>query len=471
MPSAKIIMKNLYALSIAEILANVLSFFLVVLIARRLGDTGLGIYSFAFAFAGIFSLFSGLGLPSLMVRDISRDKSLTKKYFQNILAIRMILGVITLILPIVFIFSFEKDIFVIKNVVLASVSTFFVLFSYPFQSLLRAYERMSIESLSRVIERIVALSIGIFVLLKGYDLLALMYVLVLSNFIGFVIYAFPVSKLVKIKFDFDFRFWLQLIKNGFPFFLTAFFLTLYFRIDIIMLSLMKNYAVTGIYSAAYKVIDVASKIPFIVTVALFPAMSQLHRLSKDLLKKLYSKSFYYMCAIALPMAIGTTLLSDRIILFAYKSSFIQSSIALKILIWAEFFLFLNFLMGFLLNSIDKQKIFTLGILIGAISNIALNFILINYYSYIGAGIATLITEIINFCVFAYFTFSYGFRLDFWNIMPKPLAASAVMGLSIWYLSFLHILLLVPIAMAIYFFALFIIKGFGKEEFSLIQRTF
>ncbi len=471
MPSAKTIVRNLTALGIAEIVTNLLSFFLMILIARTLGGKGVGVYSFAFAFAGIFALVSGLGLPSLMVRDISRDKSLAEKYLQNILAMRTILCTITLLLPIIVIFFIEDDIFVVKNVILAAVANFFVIYSYPFQSLLRAYEQMATESVSRIVERIIALSLGIFVLLNGYGLLALMAVLVLSNFVSFLVYLPKASKLADIKFEFDYKFWRQLVKNGMPFFLTAFFLTLYFKIDIIMLSMIKDYSVTGIYSAAYKIIDVASKVPFIIIAVLFPAMSQLHKISKENLKWLYSKSFYYLYILALPMALGVTMLSSRIILFVYKSEFAQSSIALQILIWAEFFIFLNFLMGFLLNSIDKQHIFTWCIGVGAVSNIVLNFVLIHYFSYIGAGIATVLTELINFSIFAYFTALYGFKFKFAKIVPKPLIASAMMGIFLWYFSFIHLLFIIPLAIAVYFLSLYTIGGIGKEEFYMAKHIF
>jgi len=48
--------------------------------ARYLGAAGFGILSFALAFTGIFGVFSDLGLSTLTIREVARDKSLASKY-------------------------------------------------------------------------------------------------------------------------------------------------------------------------------------------------------------------------------------------------------------------------------------------------------------------------------------------------------------------------------------------------------
>ena len=51
--------------------------------ARYLGAEGFGILSFALAFTGIFGVFTNLGLSTLTVREVARDKSLASKYLGN----------------------------------------------------------------------------------------------------------------------------------------------------------------------------------------------------------------------------------------------------------------------------------------------------------------------------------------------------------------------------------------------------
>ena len=84
------IAKNTTVLFLSQIISYALGIFLSLYIARYLGANGYGILSFALAFSGIFSILADLGLSTLTVREVSRDKSLATKYLGNVLLIKII---------------------------------------------------------------------------------------------------------------------------------------------------------------------------------------------------------------------------------------------------------------------------------------------------------------------------------------------------------------------------------------------
>ena len=468
MSNAKIIVKNTAILFMSEVFNRFLSFLLVIFIARYLGNVGLGKYSFVFAFVGLFAIISDFGVSILMVRDVAKHKLQNEKYFRNILTLKLIFALITLALPFLIIQFLNRGKEIEISVLLASIATSLFYLSQPSRNLFTAFEQQSYQAIYLVTERLIAFSLGILVLYLGYGLIALISVLVLSNLVS-SIYAFAVTsnKFTKIKLEFDFSFIKKLLKKSIVFWFSLVFITIYFRIDTVMLSFMKGYEATGWYNAAYKVIDALTFIPFLVITTVFPAMSRFHKESKDLLKLLYEKSFYYLFIIALPLAVGTTILAKRIIIFIFKGEFINSVAALQILIWALLFMFINYIAGYLLNSIEKQKLFTISVGITAVVNIILNFILIPLYSYIGASIATVISEILTFTMLYYFTSQNNYRLNFLKLIIKPFFAVVIMSFFIIYFNNLHILLLVPLSIIIYFTLLFIFKALTKEEIDLI----
>src|SRR3989344_2863425 len=101
MNTLKTIAKNTGWLMIADIISRGLSFFLIIAIARYLGDSGLGKYSFVFAYVGLFSMFSDLGLSYFMVREVSRHKEKIQDYFGNILSLKLILGLLVIIIALI----------------------------------------------------------------------------------------------------------------------------------------------------------------------------------------------------------------------------------------------------------------------------------------------------------------------------------------------------------------------------------
>jgi O-antigen/teichoic acid export membrane protein len=98
------------------------------------------------------------------------------------------------------------------------------------------------------------------------------------------------------------------------------------------------------------------------------------------------------------------LLSEEIILAIYGIDFLESADVFKILSWATAILFINYLFGSLLVSANKQSVTTISTALCAFMNIMINYILIPHYSYVGAAIATVITQALNMAImFHYIT--------------------------------------------------------------------
>jgi O-antigen/teichoic acid export membrane protein len=72
--------KNIGVLSVGQIATYVFTFFFTVFTARYLGAEGYGVLAFALAFTGIFAVLSDMGLSTLMIREISRNPNLVRKF-------------------------------------------------------------------------------------------------------------------------------------------------------------------------------------------------------------------------------------------------------------------------------------------------------------------------------------------------------------------------------------------------------
>ena len=139
MSEIKRIFKNTTFLFVSHIINIALSFVLVVAIARYLGDEGLGKYSFAFAFAGLLSLFSDLGEMDFVLREVSKNKKLTEKYINNLAGLNLCLGVISIVIPAVIILLARQPLHMVYAVILASIATFFINYNKVYFVLFRSY--------------------------------------------------------------------------------------------------------------------------------------------------------------------------------------------------------------------------------------------------------------------------------------------------------------------------------------------
>ena len=103
MNQVKTIGKNISSLGIAHAITLILGSILVIFIARCLGDIGYGKYSFAVAFTALFAILSDLGLSTLTIGDVARDKSQAGRYLGQVSALKVVLAVLTLLLIVIII--------------------------------------------------------------------------------------------------------------------------------------------------------------------------------------------------------------------------------------------------------------------------------------------------------------------------------------------------------------------------------
>jgi O-antigen/teichoic acid export membrane protein len=202
--------------------------------------------------------------------------------------------------------------------------------------------------------------------------------------------------------------------------------------------------------------------------AVFPVFSSLHLSSHETLKLSYQKSFKYLAILSVPVAVGTTVLAPEIVLLIYKSAFTPSIIILQILIWAIPITFLNYIFGTILPAMNRQNVLLKVTFLSMIFNIALNLVLIPTYSYVGAAVVTVTTELFIFilCLFILSrTFS---KVRLQEVFFKPVVASLAMLLFLLYFK-TNLFLEISIGAILYFVVLVAIKTFNDDDWDILNQ--
>ncbi len=468
MNTASRIFKNTSVLAFGQIISYVLGFFYIVYIVRYLGAEKFGILSFALALSAIVKIFIDFGLDSLAVREISRDRLLGRKYLGNIFVIKLFLSIICILFIVLIVSLFNYSITKDKVIFLVFLSVIIGSFSSTFNSLFSAYEKMEYLSVGTILNSALMLIVAFSVISHGYDIVMLAFLTCIVSLIN-LLYTFIVciSKFVIPSLELDLKFIRSLTINAWPFFLSAVVDIIAFKIDIVMLSSMKGDLVVGYYSAAYKFLEVLMFIPSAFVGSLFPIFSNFYFSSMESLKLLYERSFKYLSIAGLPIAVGTTLLAEKIIFFVYKEGFSESILALKLLIWTVPLIFLTYLFGTVIASINKQIIALKINILCMLLNIGLNLILIPQYSLIGASVATVITYILSIILCFYYVSKHLCKIQFKSFASKILIANLIMALFILIFIKMNLLLIVFISILLYFGVLFLLGVITKTDYDLL----
>jgi len=356
-------------------------------------------------------------------------------------------------------------------VFLAAIAMFFNYFSWTFRPIFQAHGKLKYEAISRIIERVVAFTLGAFfivILRKG--ILYIMVALIISYIVFYISRVYFAKVYCEIKFSFNFGFMKKMLVKSLPFWFTILCFKLYFTMDTLMLSwLTHDYAVVGLYNAAYKILEGFRFIPAIAGLVLFPVMSKLFIKDKTKLESLLKVSTKYLFMIVVPLVISVIFLADKFIVYLYTDNFTKSILILQILIIAGGLNFISYIFGYFLQATNKQTPFAFVVAFGTIVNITLNFFLIPHYSYIGAAMATVVTEIICFVLFYALIWRMNFRIALIRMVPPILLAGAAMGGCLYYIKDNHLIILAPIGISVYFTALFLFGSLRQKEFDLFNQ--
>src|SRR3989304_2441108 len=85
------IAKNAFWLSFGEIIGRILRAGVVIYSARILGAEQWGVFSYAITLAAMFTIFSDIGLSSVLTREAAKDPLNRDRYFSTIFVFKIIL--------------------------------------------------------------------------------------------------------------------------------------------------------------------------------------------------------------------------------------------------------------------------------------------------------------------------------------------------------------------------------------------
>jgi len=462
MRTAKRVVKNFLSISFAQVISQIITFLVIVYLARVLGAANFGKINFAQGVILYFILITNLGLTTLGVREIARSKDNINSYIGSLITLRLVLAIFSFCLVLIFISLIPKPVEIKYLIAFYGLSIFPSALSIEW--VFQGIEKMEFIGISRILSRISYAGL-IFVSIKNAKQLLLIPCLwVVGNIVatGFLVYLF-VKRFGRIKLRFNFSLAKKLIKRALPMGAAFIMIQIYYNFDIVMLGFMKTDEVVGWYSAVYKVIMIIlAFIPLFVN-TVFPLMSKYYKESKEKLQTLISSSTRLLSTVTLPVGVGGMILAKPIISFFYPGGeFDNGIIAFQILIWSVVIISIRCIYEQSFLACDREKRYLVGVIIGGITNIVLNIILIPFFSLNGAAIATVISEL-TFSLYMLFYFQIIKRRTIAKHLLKPSIATIFMGIIIYYVRNLPLFFSILIGIISYTVIMLLIRGVTVKE--------
>ncbi|HCY74986.1 MAG TPA: flippase [Ignavibacteriales bacterium] len=370
----------------------ILNFFVTIAVIRYLGPDQFGLYSYAISFYGLFVAFVSLGLESISIRELvkhpeKRDEILGSVFYTQLLGAVIAISLIALTLLIT-----AEEIFTSSLILIISVSSFFQTFNvidYYFRSTVKAKYSVYVLSTSVILVAIIKIALIFIEAPLLYFLIAYACEF-LFNGIGYtLIYHSQKLKINDWKFDKNLA--LKLLKDSWPLILSGVVVSIYMKVDQVLIKNMLDVKEVGYYAAAVRLSESWYFIPVAISNALFPAIVNAKNISSELYLTRLQKLYDVLAWIAIGISIPVSFFSADIINLLYGSKYLSSAPILTIYIWAGAAVFLGVASSQYLVTENLTKISLMRTSLGMIANVILNIIFIPKYGIVGSAVATLIS--------------------------------------------------------------------------------
>jgi O-antigen/teichoic acid export membrane protein len=467
MSTVRKVAKNMSLILLDNIANKFMGLLIAIFLARYLGVSGYGNYTFITTYALFFGVFIDLGINVVVVREISKKRERAEELIANSVGIKLTLFVLAFLLAfsVINLLDYSSEIKI--GVLIALSGLIFTSLVSLLVTIFQADLEMEYPAFVDFVSKLVLLVATFLIAYEKGGLLILVLAVLLASITGFILlYVFSLRK-IHVGVEFNKKVWREILGPAVLLGLSGAFSSVILRMDAVLLSLIKGNIEVGYYAPPSQLTDAVTLIPIAFVTVLFPLMSAYSKTSKQALAKSFRLAIKYMLALALPMAFGTMFLSDRIITSIYGALFSPASPALVIMVWCDVLTFCVIITDYFLISLDKQRNTCTAMGIGALSNILLNLLLIPPFGFIGASIALLLSYILLTILCVHYLPKSLRALDT-SFIIKSTLASLLMALFIKY-STLSLYVLIPLSALLYAVFLILLGGVSNEDIDILKK--
>lgn len=479
---AKKIVSNTFSQFAGRVITALLAIISVKLISYYLGVDGYGMYATVYEFVGLFAIAGDLGLYTISLREMADSEGSEQKIYSNVITIRAVLTALVMVLVAViafFIPAYQGTVIPI-GIMICAVSVWFNLFNSILTSILQYHLKMELSVIGLVIGKIVAvLTIAGTVYLIS-DLQLGFYLVIGAGILGHAIMtimsAYFARRFVKISFDFDFVYWKNLLIKSLPYGLALIFSTIYFKIDVVLISLLLGKTDVGLYAMPLRIIEVLAVLPLFFMNSVMATLTKAIKQGKAASERIFNLSMQFLLIIAVPIFVFFYYFSKDVILLIASEDFLVSATKYAsddVLIFLAIGLVISFfstLGSFSLVAYKQQNKVLLINLLGAIFNISTNLYFIPKFGFIAAAFTTIASEVLILILSMIFVL----RTSKFKIELKNILITLLLGLICFYVldfllpfiddiaSLLRILISATICFAIYIPSLIYFRVIPRE---------
>lgn len=374
-----------------QILAVVLPMLTTPYIARVLGASGTGTYSYTISIVTYFTLFGSLGVNLYGQREIAYVQENDQKKNQVFTEL-FILKTITMSIAMVvfwFLFAMSGQYATYYKILTLEIIANIIDISWVYQGL-EEFRKIALRNISiRLMSTILMFAL----INDSNDVWIYILIYALTTLFGNLSLWFKHKK--YIKFDIANLNIKQHIKPAIALFIPQIAIQVYVVLDKTMLgSILNNMNEVGYYEQSQKIIKILLTLITSIGTVMLPRIAKTFAdKNHSQIQKYTYQTINYVYTFSIPLMFGIIAVAHNFVPLFFGPGYDEVILIMSMMSIIILFISLSNVVGmqYLLPT-KRQKEYTISVVSGALINLALNFILIYRFEAIGATIATIFAE-------------------------------------------------------------------------------
>lgn len=362
----------------------------VVLIARALGPTQFGVYGLLLAVLEMVAVVSGSGYVDYLTREAARDRGAAWGVAAQLIMLRCgyAIAFSAVALSVLRILGVAHGLLFSAMLLFATIIPRAV--SEAVQGVLRGISHYAAYLAIDVSAGMMLVAGGGVLLARGAALSTVVAVEMLAAITGCIV-AICLARAFRASFS-PWIAWSLVVKRSYVFNIYDLIVNLYDRLDVVLLSRLAGDYATGIYTVAYRAMNTVQIIPYGVLFSLMPSLSRGEWAQAT--QKQIERALGLLISVAFAAVLAVTAFATPIALLVLGPKYLESAVALKVLIWAEVLMCMNYGLNIILLARGQERVFVKTSLVCLAVNVLGNLIFIPRFSWRAAAVFTIVTELV-----------------------------------------------------------------------------
>jgi O-antigen/teichoic acid export membrane protein len=375
---------------------SVISLILTAGIARHLGPLQFGQLTFATTYIAFFFVVATLSLDSIIVRDLSQSTKNAGSILGSCFVIRIVSGLLTWVCALGALLLFPIDqndniwliLIVGSTLIIQAFQTIDLWFQSQSKAFLGVTGRLLAFGISTVIKIILLLSKApmlYFAFALAFDALAS------AACLAFVYAKHPCPTPWNAKFSNV----IQLLKSSWPLALSGLAITIFMKVDQLMVASILGNKALGNYATAATLSQGLAFIPAIIAAVNAPAFAALRIADRTSYQTRIALLVRYTAIFAALLCIVLSTLSPIIVSTVFGTGFYDSISVFSLLVFNNIFVFVGLIQGIFIINESLQRITLIATVVAAICALTLNFLLVPIFGLAGACFSVILSNFIS----------------------------------------------------------------------------